>query len=204
MQRCGKSRFSVRLRSYGGVMGMRHPDSPLSDGVIELRRWSFADLACVEEAGLDPRIPAVTSVPARWSVDAGRDFIERQWSRGEQSEGVSLAIHAHEPNRAVGLVSMTERPQAGVTGLGYWIVPSARAQGYASRAALLAGDWALGLGGFARIEAWVEPDNIASQRVLVMAGFTLEGRLRSFLELGGERSDALVYSRIQGYSLGAG
>lgn len=204
MRRCGKSRSSLLLRSYRGVMDVRHPNFLLSDGVIELRRWSLADLACVQEAGLDPRIPAGTTVPARWSVDAGRDFIERQWSRAEQGEGVSLAIHAHEPNRAVGLVSMMMRPQVGVTGLGYWIVPTARTQGYATRAASLAADWALGLGGFARIEAWVEPDNVASQRVLAAAQFSLEGRLRSFLEVGGERSDALVYSRIQSHSPGAG
>lgn len=99
---------------------------------------------------------------------------------------------------------MMLRAQAGVTGLGYWTVPSARRHGYATRAALLASDWALGLGGFARIEAWVEPNNVASQYVLASAEFTLEGRLRSFLEVGGERSDALMYSRIQSQSPDAG
>ena len=99
---------------------------------------------------------------------------------------------------------MMLRPQAGVIGLGYWIVPSARTHGYATRAALLASDWALGHGGFARIEAWVEPDNVASQRVLAAAEFALEGCLRSFLVVSGERSDALVYSRIQSHSPGAG
>jgi [ribosomal protein S5]-alanine N-acetyltransferase len=83
-----------------------------------------------------------------------------------------------------------------VIGLGYWIVPSARSRGYASRAAALASTWAIGDGGFARIEAWVEPNNIASQGALVAAGFELEGRLRSFLVNGAARSDALVYSRI--------
>ena len=107
-----------------------------------------------------------------------------------------MAVHAHDAERAVGLVVMMLRPQSGVVGLGYWIVPSARGCGYASHAATLASTWAVGPGGFARIEAWVQPGNVASQTVLVTAGFEAEGRLRSFLSIGAARSDALVYSRI--------
>jgi ribosomal-protein-alanine N-acetyltransferase len=91
---------------------------------------------------------------------------------------------------------MMLRPQPDVIGLGYWIVPSARGYGYANAAIAIASTWALDEGGFARIEAWVEPDNTASQHVLTSAGFDLEGRLRSFLTTGETRSDALVYSRI--------
>jgi RimJ/RimL family protein N-acetyltransferase len=49
----------------------------------------------------------------------------------------------------------------------------------------------------ARIEAWVEPDNEASQRVLEANGFQREGLLRSFLVLGSRRTDVFVYSRIR-------
>ena len=170
--------------------------SPLIGERVTLRRWSFNDLDCIEEASRDPRIPAGTTVPAAFTPAAGRSFIERQWSRFDNAEGISLAIHANEIDRAVGLVVMLRRPQPGVIGLGYWIVPSARRFGYATVAATLASTWAITSGGFARIEAWVEPDNYASQHVLSAAGFDNEGRLRSFLTTGSTRSDALVYSRV--------
>jgi len=48
----------------------------------------------------------------------------------------------------------------------------------------------------ARVEAWVEPDNAASLRVLGAAGFTREGVLRSFLSYQRRRADAVVFSRI--------
>ena len=163
---------------------------------MTLRRWSLEDLGCVEEASHDPRIPAGTTVPAVFSPSTGRLFIERQWSRLDNGEGISLAIHANDVDRAIGLVVMLLRPQPSVIGLGYWIVPSARGCGYATAAASVASTWALDEGGFARIEAWVEPANAASQHVLTSAGFDLEGRLRSFLTIGPTRSDALVYSRI--------
>lgn len=188
--------MSQRGAAYAAVIEARYPDPALSDQLVLLRRWSFADVDCVAEASIDPQIPATTTVPARWSPDAGRAFVERQQNRVDNGEGVSLAVHAHDADRAVGLVSMMLRPQPAVIGLGYWIVPSARGRGYASRAATLASAWAIGSGGFARIEAWVDPDNLASQRVLASAGFDLEGRLRSFLTIGDERSDALVYSKI--------
>ena len=179
-----------------GFVAVSYPDPMLSDDTLRLRPWSLDDLDCIREAGTDPSIPPGTTVPSIWTIDAGRAFIDRQRKRLESSEGVSLAIHAVEFDRAVGLVSMMLRPQTGVVGFGYWVVPSARERGFARRAAVLASGWAIGVGGFARIEAWVEPDNEPSRSVLHAAGFELEGRLRSFLAIGDSRSDALVYSRI--------
>jgi ribosomal-protein-alanine N-acetyltransferase len=56
--------------------------------------------------------------------------------------------------------------------------------------------WGLDAAGFARVEAWVEPDNAASQRVLESNGYAREGLLRGFLVLGSRRADVLVYSRL--------
>jgi hypothetical protein len=48
-------------------------------------------------------------------------------------------------------------------------------------------------GRFARVEALVVPDNVASQRVLEKAGFRREGKLRSYLVFEHGRADALIY-----------
>jgi len=183
-------------RAYRQVVTLDYPTPALSDEVLRLRRWSLDDLDCVQEAGSDPAIPAHTTVPSLWTVDAGRAFIHRQGERAKSGEGLSLAIHHLELDRAVGLVSLMLRPQVSVIGLGYWVVPSVRHRGLAGRAVTLASDWAIGAGGYARVEAWVEPDNQPSHSVLRAAGFELEGRLRSFLAIGDSRSDALVYSRL--------
>ena len=49
-----------------------------------------------------------------------------------------------------------------------------------------------------RIELWIEPSNVASLTVAERAGFTREGLLRSFMEIGGERRDMLMYSLLPG------
>ena len=163
-------------------------DSPeLTDELVRLRRWEETDLACVAAAAADPRIPAGTTVPAVPGDEAGLAFIHRQWGRERNGEGLSLAI---DVGGAVGLVVLLYRPQPGVAGVGYWIIPEARGRGYASHAVTLLSDWAVTR--LTRVEAWVHTHNTPSLRVLANAGFEREGVLRRFLD--GE--DAIVLSRI--------
>lgn len=173
-------------------MALSYPSPDLTDGVVTVRPWRDEDLECVAAAATDPRIPAGTTVPAVFTREAGLAFIARQRRRVEDGEGVSLAIEA--AGRAVGLIWLGVRPQPGVVGLGYWVIPEARGQGFGKRAVRRAAGWALDTVGVARLEAWVAPGNIPSQRLLASSGFQLEGRLRRFLD--GGRTDALVFSRV--------
>lgn len=150
---------------------LTYPDPDLTDGVVWLRRWDAGDVGCVREASADKAIPEGTTVPAAFTEEAGLAFITRQLARAEQGEGLSLAIADAATGLAQGLVWLGVRPQPGVVGIGYWVVPAARGRGLAGRAVRLATGWSL-LQGVARVEAWVEPDNEASQHVLQAAGFT--------------------------------
>lgn len=180
---------------YVRRMDLAYPDPALNDGVVRLRPWHESDLDCVREAGADPDIPAGTTVPAVFSPEEGLAFIARQQQRIVSGEGVSLAIADATSDRALGLAWLPVRPQPGVMGLGYWVVPRARGRGIGTRGVRLAVAWALSTAEVARVEAWVEPDNLPSHRLLSSAGFTREGVLRSFLSLKDGRSDAVVFSR---------
>jgi [ribosomal protein S5]-alanine N-acetyltransferase len=172
-----------------------HYPASLADGVVRLRPWADGDLGCLEQATRDPRIMESTTVSALYTPENGLAFIRRQHERLVAGQAVSLAIADNATGEALGMVILMVRPQVGVAGLGYWTVPNARNRGLARRAAGLMTEWGLGL--FARVEAWVEPDNIGSQRVLEANGFEREGLLRSFLCFATRRADALVYSRIR-------
>jgi [ribosomal protein S5]-alanine N-acetyltransferase len=173
-----------------------YPNPPLSDGRIDLRTWREEDVECIRLAGTDPRIPRGTTVPTIFTPTEGLAFIHRQWSRAENGEGVSQAVVEVDSDRAVGLIWVGLRPQRHVGGLGYWIVPSARGRGVATAAVRLVVPWALKALRLQRLEAWVKPNNLPSQRVLRGAGFQQEGRLRNFLTIEGSPSDALVYAVI--------
>lgn len=175
---------------------LSYPDPPLTDGAVVLRRWAESDIGCVEEASRDPRIPEGTTVPAIFTVAEGRAWIERQWGRADNGEGLSLAIADAGSGEALGAVVLLFRRQPGTVEIGYWLVERARGRRLSSRAVALLARWALTDAGLARIEALVEADNAASQRVLENVGFRREGQLRSYLVFNQRRADALIYSLL--------
>jgi [ribosomal protein S5]-alanine N-acetyltransferase len=171
-----------------------YPDPPLEDGVVRLRRWERRDLPCVEAASADPRIPQGTTVPAVFSDAEGIAYIERQWRRQSEDEGLPPAIERTESGLAVGFIVLLYRREPDVLGLGYWVIPEARSHRYARRAVSLLVPWALRLGTVNRVEAMVEPDNVASRRTVEGAGFQREGLLRSYLH---GTHDVFVYSLVR-------
>jgi RimJ/RimL family protein N-acetyltransferase len=172
-----------------------YPDPPLTDGVAVLRRWARDHLGCVEEATQDPDIPKGTIVPATFTPKKGLAWIERQWSRHDEGQGLSQAIADPASNEALGACVLTAR-KPGTVEIGFWLISRARGRGLGSGGVALLARWALTEASLARVEALVVPDNVASQRVLEKAGFRREGRLRSYLELERQRADALIYSLL--------
>ena len=172
------------------------PDPPLTDGVVVLRAWAESDIGCVEEASRDPSIREGTTVPATFTVGDGLAWIKRQLGRADSGEGLSLAIADAGTGEAAGAVVLMFRQQRGTAGIGYWLVPRARGRRLASRAVALLARWAVTEAGLERVEALVEPDNTASQRVLEHVGFRREGHLRSYLVFDARRADALIYSLL--------
>ena len=160
-QACASKAVGARQRWQDrAVSGERvpYPEPALADGRVALRKWREADVDCIRLAGADPAITAGTTVPAAFTEAEGLAFIRRQWQRAEDGEGVSLAI-TDAVDRAVGLMWVAVRPQRGVGGLGYWVIPPERGKGYASASVRLVVPWALGALRLQRLEAWVEPAN---------------------------------------------
>ena len=80
--------------------------------------------------------------------------------------------------------------------LGCGLLPAARGRGIASRALRLVAEWSLSELGLARVEVVVACENDAALRLVARAGFHVEGTLRSYLELDGERLDARICSLL--------
>lgn len=173
-----------------------YPDPDLADDFVRLRRWTMADLRCVEEASSDPRIPEGTTVPARYTESEGRAWIKRQLSRHSDGWGLSLAIADPVTDEAVGLIVLMKRQMPGTAGLGYWLIPRARRASRGTMAIGLLSRWALTAAGMARVEALVEPHNEPSLKALRKCGFVTEGILRSHLHLGGRHRDVVSLSLI--------
>ena len=85
----------------------------------------------------------------------------------------------------------------GLAELGYWIVERARGPGAATAAVREASRWLLGEARIERLQATVEPWNVASQHVLAANGFQREGLLRGYASWhDDERRDVYLYARL--------
>ncbi len=81
--------------------------------------------------------------------------------------------------------------------LGYWVLPQARRRGFATRIARTLAEHAFSIG-IQRVAAYVNIGNLASEGVLVRAGFTREGVVRSLPKPGGIRVDKTLFSLLPG------
>src|SRR6266550_494342 len=140
-----------RFNQMSDQRAFSYPNPPLSDGIVVLRRWEEGDLDCVEQAAKDPDIPKGTTVPATFTPAEGRAWIERQWGRAENGEGLSLAIAVAASGEAVGAVVLMLRRQPLSAEIGYWLIERVRGRGLGSRAVALVAHWAVTEAGLARV-----------------------------------------------------
>lgn len=177
-------------------MPLNYPIPDLRSSVVWLRKWTYDDLPCVAEAATDPEIPRGTTVPAEYTDERGRQWIERQWSRQTTGQGLSLAVVETQIGAAVGLVYFGLRKPEGHCELGYWLVPSARGRGLGTEAMRIASRWVLSETDVYRLYAHVVTSNAASLALMEGCGFTREGVLRSYLRYPDVAYDVVSFSLL--------
>jgi len=170
----------------------------LEAGLFRLRPFRLSDLDVVREASEDEYIPSITTVPAQFSEEEGRLFIQRQWQRATDGTGYSFAIADFATDQALGQIGLwLHTINEGRGRLGYWLASSGRGRGAAQHALSSVSRWALDHLQIPRLELYAEPWNEASVRTAERAGFQREGLLRSWQAVGAERRDMWMYSLLR-------
>ena len=175
-------------------MELRPPKPALADAVVTLRPLKPEDAPAVVDACRDPEIARwTTEIPVGYTEDDARRWIastRKGWKEGR----AELAITADGAFAgAIGLVARQEW----VAEIGYWMAPSFRNQGIATRALDLISTWAEEVG-FARLQLTIIPGNESSRGVAEKAGYVEEGLLRAYANQRGTIKDALIWSRVKG------
>ena len=166
------------------------------DGVL-LRPPLAEDAGDLVAACADPLIERyVPALPSPFRPDDAAAWIA---SAHTPSDRRDLVIADPDTGRLLGSSRLYHLSTMDGSGeIGYWVAPWARGGGVAARATVALGDWAFrhGLG---RLEVLARPDNPASQRVALAAGYRWEGRRRG-AELGrdGMRYDLVAFARLAG------
>jgi RimJ/RimL family protein N-acetyltransferase/8-oxo-dGTP pyrophosphatase MutT (NUDIX family) len=165
----------------------------LTDGVVTLRPFDERDIEA-HVAGDDEEIRLWFGQPGPSTLERMREVVER-WRR-EREAGTHLAFAVVHDDVTIGLVEA--RPIGEVASLSWTLYAGQRGHGYATRAVRMLVDYAFERLGVRRVEAEVDPRNVASQRVATRSGLHREGFRR--LEPGmTDRDDAtgtVVYARL--------
>lgn len=174
------------------------PRVPPAFGRVALRRFEDRDAAMVRDLATDPYVPLIGTLPALADQAEALAYVERQRERHSEGTGFSFAVCDASSGHALGMIGLWLRDYGlGRAQAGYAIAPSARRRSVASDALRALSSFAWTLPGLHRVELHIEPWNTGSVTVAENAGFTCEGLLRSYLDIGGTRRDLLSYSLIR-------
>jgi RimJ/RimL family protein N-acetyltransferase len=188
--------------------GAGGPLVTLSDDRVTLRPWLRDDARFMAEASADPAIRRYNGVldrlghpsPPLSTTDAEAviDKFALNWrafaTTGTPS-GVAFAITDARSGELAGCRGVDDWSKADVAQFGYWIAPSARGRGYATRAAILLTRWLFELGA-ARVFLTIVAGNEESVAVAHRAGFVYEGTMRSHGVWLGQRCDVMWFAAL--------
>ena len=178
-------------------MTLQYPEPPLTDAVVLLRPWQECDLPVLEQASADEYVAEIEHLPIPFTDAGGREWINRKLGLRDAGQGWAFAIVEIASGEVVGGIGIKFRHPPDAAEPGWWVIAGKRNEGIAERAGRLLFRWALTDDtGIARIQATVEPWNLASQRLLEKLGFLREGLLRSYSAWRGSRQDVFLYSLL--------
>ncbi|GAA1389482.1 GNAT family N-acetyltransferase [Kitasatospora putterlickiae] len=172
-------------------------------GDVVLRPWGpeldvrGGALERLTAAAADPEI-------ALWNPLRAADLVQAEacvdrWSTGWRNGTLAyFAILDATTADLLGTIALRWTDRAdGLAMVGYWLLPSARGRGVASRATRAITQWGFTTAGARRIELAHAVDNPASCRVAARCDFPLEGTLRASFRFGdGLHHDEHLHARL--------
>jgi RimJ/RimL family protein N-acetyltransferase len=154
----------------------------LTYGLITLRPSTESDIEDIFQACQDPLIPEFTTVPAHYTIDHAIEFVRNDpFSFAERRELRFIIEFGNGLNREfAGVISLhTINIKNHTAEVGYWMEKSTRGRGICTSAVQVITDYGFVTLGFRRIDGLVDVENLASQKVLMKAGYEKEGILRN-------------------------
>jgi len=174
----------------------------LSRGLITLRPSHEKDIQSIYEACQDPLIPKFTTVPANYTMAHAEFFIREKAPQSFLNQSELLLIiekGVGADARFVGPISFHSFDVANESAeIGYWITKEMRGGGIGKIACQLLTDYGFTTMGYKRIQAHVNVENIASRKLLLASGYTLEGVIRSKVKQDdGQFTDMALFSVLR-------
>lgn len=168
---------------------------------LQLRVLTTAELPTLFELWSDPQVTHFMNIEPMQSIAEARQMVDLFSQAVDGDSAVRYGIWYQQ--RLIGTCGYNEiNWQLQRAEIGYELATNAWHQGFGTElVGALAADVFQHLQ-LQRLEAYVLPDNIASQRVLTHNHFQKEGRLRHYEQTDSGFSDIDLYSCIAGLDIG--
>ena len=171
--------------------------SPLVTPRLVLRPVHRDDLPDLLEVNGDPEVTRFLPYPAWKSLDDGAAWLDRMNALASTGTGQQLVVVCTADGKVIGTVLLFRFDEGSSRlELGYVLGRKHWRQGLMREALVAVCGHAFSALGIRRIEAEVNPANVASGAILRSVGFTREGRLRERWVSRGEAYDTDFYGLL--------
>ena len=145
----------------------------------------------------DPDVMRYWNTPPWTSVVDAEKFIAEHRSAMLSDEWITLGIYSNDDGTLLGKCMLFHYDRESRRAeIGFGIARSAWGKGYIQEAASALIDYAINTMQLRRIEAEIDPENIASGKTLERLGFVQEGLLRQRWQINGVVSDSALYGLL--------
>lgn len=174
-------------------------DTPLSTARLTIRRVTRADLPALLAVNGDAAVTRFLPYATWTSLADGEAWFERMATLQAAGGTAQYVIEQREPGRVIGSCLLFRHEAASARAeIGYVLGRAHWGQGLMVEAMRGFVDHAFGTLALRRLEAEIDPRNLASARLLERLGFVREGLLRQRWVSKGELSDSALYGLLRG------
>lgn len=162
-----------------------------------LRRVDNADLQAVIALRSNPETMKYIPRPLVKTDQEGLDHIAMINDKIEANEGINWAITIKDNPQLIGIIGHYRIiPEHQRSEIGYMILPEFNGKGIVTEAVKVVVKYGFEKMKLHSIEAVIDPDNIASAKVLEKNGFIKEAHLRENVFFEGQFLDSVIYSLL--------
>jgi RimJ/RimL family protein N-acetyltransferase len=174
------------------------PFLPVTTERLVLRAFRAADAEPFAAYRSDPDVARYQSWSAPFPVADARKLIAEVGAMEGPQAGEWIQIAVERDGALVGDVAVGLDAGAAIATIGYTMAPALHGQGYGREAVGAVVDRLFDLTGVHRVEASLDPRNIASARLVESLGFELEGVAREAVRDGNDWADDARYALTSG------
>jgi RimJ/RimL family protein N-acetyltransferase len=147
----------------------------------------------------DPIVTRFLLWPPHQTVDDTRDYLQRKVADLEKLGGANWLMFLKASGSLLGSIGC-RRVEPHVLQFGYCLAQDSWGHGYATEATRVMVKIWLEIPAIWRVQAFCDPENVASAKVLERAGLTREGTLRRYVpspNLDNQLRDAHLYAQVK-------